>query len=124
MTEESLRQGTLIKQELDRITRAKHDIMVYRHEKLELDIAVRKTEEHCSSTLTPARHFTLYSDSPLCIAIEAALEGMREELQDQLDNLDNNMAPKGIMSQDYADFHPIARTSWWEKAFRWRKPRL
>lgn len=124
MTEESLKQGVLIKQELDRITEVKHDIMVYLHEKIELDIAVRKTLEHCSvSPELPARHFTLYSDSPLCIAIEAALEGMREELQDHLDNLDNNMVPKGVMRQDYADFHPIARTSWYEKAFRWVKPK-
>lgn len=118
MTEESLRQANLIKQELDRITEAKHSIMAYRNERIELDVTVKKGLMHYAAE-DSTRHYTLYSDSPLFIAIASALEGMREELQDQLDNLDVNMKSKG--GHSYEDSHPIAKTSWWKKAFRWKK---
>ena len=123
MTNESLEQANRIKKALDEVTKAKHAIMVYHNHRLELDVTVKKGLMHFIAEDDTTRHFTLWSDSPLFVAIAAAIEGMREELQDQLDHLDSNMKPKSCMQETYEDYHPIAKTSWWQKAFRWAKPK-
>ena len=123
MTEEALEQANRIKRTLDELTDAKHAIMAYHNERLELEVTVKKGLMHFNADDEKTRHYTLWSDSPLFVAIAAALEGMREELQDQLDSLDSNMKPKSCMQETYEDYHPIAKTSWWKKAFRWVKPK-
>ena len=123
MTKEALEQGNRIQKTLDELTKAKHAFMAYQNERLELEVTVKKGLMNFAADDLTERHYTLWSDSPLFVAIAAALEGMREELQDQLDNLDCNMKPKDVMRQDYGDYHPIAKTSWWQKAFRWAKPK-
>lgn len=42
MTEEALEQGKRIQAELERITDAKHAVMTYRNERLELEVKVTK----------------------------------------------------------------------------------
>jgi len=121
MTEESLKQANLIKQELDRLTKVKHEVQTYLNERLELDITIKKGLMNFNASEDTTRHYTLSYDHPLCIAVEAAIEGMREELQDQLDNLDSNMESKFLRT--FEDNHPLARTSWWDKALRWCKPK-
>ena len=117
MTQESLEQANRIKHALEEITEAKHDIMTYHNERLELEVIVKKglMNYHAEEK----RRFTLWSDSPLFVAIAAAIEGMREELVEQLENLDSNMKKKSVLEQSYEDYHPIAKTSWWKKAFSW-----
>lgn len=123
MTEEALKQANRIQKALKEVTDAKHAFMAYHNERLELDITVKKGLMHYAANDHDVKHFTLWSDSSLFVAIAAALEGMREELQDQLDNLDGNMKPKSCMQETYEDYYPIAKTSWWQKAFRWAKPK-
>lgn len=117
MTEEALEQGKKIQAELERITEAKHAVMTYRNERLELEVKVTKGLMNYTADESTTRKFTLRSDSPLFVAIAASLEGMREELQDQLDNLDCNSKANLCT---YEECHPIAKTSWWKKAFRWK----
>jgi hypothetical protein len=119
MTEAALEQAKRIQQALKDVTDAKHANMAYHNERLELEVTVKKGLMHFVADDEKTRHYTLWSDSPLFVAIAAAIEGMREELQEQLDNLDGNMKPK----ETYEDYHPIAKTSWWQKAFRWAKPK-
>ncbi len=119
MTEESLKQANAIKDELDRITRVKRDIMCYHNERIELDITWKKGLMHFNASEDSKRHYTLYSDDPLMIAIEAALEGMREELQEKLDHLDSNIKERPIEAKKFEAYHPISQTSWWKKAFSW-----
>jgi hypothetical protein len=123
MTQEALEQAKRIQQALKDVTDAKHAIMAYHNERLELEVTVKKGLMHFVADDEKTRRYTLWSDSPLFVAIAAAIEGMREELQEQLDNLDGNMKPKSCMQQTYEDFHPIAKTTWWQKAFRWAKPK-
>lgn len=123
MTQESLEQATRIKKALDKVTEAKHAIMVYHDERLELEVTVKKGLMHFIAEDDTTRHFTLWSDSPLFVAIAASLEGMREELQDQLNHLDSDLKPKLFTEKYFEDYHPIAKTSWWQKAFRWAKPK-
>ena len=123
MTKEALEQANRIQKTLDELTKAKHAFMAYQNERLELEVTVKKGLMNFAANDLTERHYTLWSDDPLFVAIAAALEGMREELQEQLDNLDCNMKPKDVMRQDYDDYHPIAKTSWWQKAFRWAKPK-
>lgn len=123
MTKEALEQANRIQRDLERVTQAKHDIMAYHNERVELDITVKKGLMNFVADERSERHYTLWSDSPLFVAIAAAIEGMREELQEQLDNLDSNLEPKPCLQQTYEDYHPIAKTSWWQKAFRWAKPK-
>lgn len=123
MTEAALEQAKRIQQALKDVTDAKHAIMAYHNERLELEVTVKKGLMHFVADDEKTRHYTLWSDSPLFVAIAAAIEGMREELQEQLDNLDGNMKPKPCMQETYEDYHPIAKTSWWQKAFRWAKPK-
>ena len=123
MTKEALKQANRIQKALEEVTRTKHDIMVYHNERMELYVTVKKGLMNYSPNENDTKHYTLRSDSPLFVAIAAAIEGMREELQDQLDNLDGNMKAKSCMQETYEDYHPIAKTSWWQKAFRWAKPK-
>ena len=88
MTEEALEQGKRIQAELERITEAKRAIMTYMHERLELEVKVAKGLKNCAVYESSIRKFTLRSDDPLFVAIASSLEGMREELQEQLDKLD------------------------------------
>lgn len=123
MTNESLEQANRIKKALDEVTEAKHAIMVYHNERLELEVTVKKGLMHFIAEDDTTRHFTLWSDSPLFVAIAASLEDMREELQDQLNHLDSDLKPKSFTEKCFEDCHPIAKTSWWQKAFRWAKPK-
>ena len=123
MTNESLEQANRIKKALDEVTEAKQAIMVYHNQRLELDVTVKKGLMHFIAEDNTTRHFTLWSDSPLFVAIAASLEGMREELQDQFDQLNSDLKPKSFTEQCSEDIHPIAKTSWWQKAFRWAKPK-
>lgn len=123
MTQEALEQAKRIEQALKDATDAKRAIMVYNRDRMELEITVKKGLMHFNVDDEKTRHYTLWSDSPLFVAIAAALEGIREELQEQLDNLDSNIEPKPFGHDCYEDSHPIAKTSWWEKAFRWAKPK-
>ena len=118
MTEEALEQGKRIQAELERITETKRAIMTYMHERLELEVKVAKGLKNCAVYESSIRKFTLRSDDPLFVAIASSLEGMREELQDQLDKLDCNSKAD---LHTYEECHPIAKTSWWKKAFRWNK---
>ena len=47
MTNESLEQANRIKKALDEVTEAKHAIMVYHNQRLELDVTVKK--DSCTS---------------------------------------------------------------------------
>ena len=123
MTNESLEQANRIKKALDEVTEAKQDIMVYHNQRLELDVTVKKGLMHFIAVDDTTRHFTLWSDSPLFVAIAASLEGMREKLQDQFDQLNSDLKPKSFMEQCSEDVSPIVKTSWWQKAFRWAKPK-
>lgn len=118
MTEDALEQGTRIKSELERITDAKQAIMAYSNERVELEITATKGLMNFNADESTKRKFTLRTESPLFIAIAAALEGMREELQEQLANLDSNSE---VEHKDYEYYHPIVKTSWFKKAFRWAK---
>lgn len=95
MTEEALEQGKRIQAELERITDAKYAVMTltYRNERLELEVKVTKGLMNYTADESTTRKFTLRSDSPLFVTIAASLEGMREELQDQLDNLNLRRMP-------------------------------
>lgn len=125
MTEEALEQGKRIQAELERITEAKRAIMTYMHERLEPEVKVAKGLKNCAVYESSIRKSTLRSDDPLFVAIASSLEGireelqdLREELQDQLDKLDCNSKAD---LHTYEECHPIAKTSWWKKAFRWNK---
>lgn len=122
MTKEALEQANRIQKALDEATKAKHAIMAYHNERIELEVTVKKGLMHFKAEDKTER-YTLWSDSSLFVAIAAAIEGIREELQEQLDNLDSNLKPKPYMQETYEDYHPIAKTSWWQKAFRWAKPK-
>ena len=80
MTEEALEQGKRIQVELERITEAKHAVMTYRNERLELEVKVTKGLMNYTADESTTRKFTLRSDSPLFVAIAASLEGMREPM--------------------------------------------
>ena len=41
MTKEALEQANRIQRDLERVTQAKHDIMAYHNERVELDITVK-----------------------------------------------------------------------------------
>lgn len=116
MTEKVLAQANRIKNDLDLVTQAKRDIMIYQHGRLELDIKIKKGVLNLPVNESTTRHFTVYSHSPLFIAIASALEGMSEELIDQLDKLDSNKEPENVV-------HPITKTSWFKKAFSWAIPK-
>ena len=116
MTEKVLVQANRIKNDLDLVTQAKRDIMTYHNERLELDVKIKKGLMNLNADDSTTRHFTVYSHSPLFIAIASALEGMREELIDQLDKLDSNKEPENVV-------HPITKTSWFKKAFSWAIPK-
>lgn len=109
MNEKTLEQANRIKQDLERITQTKRDIMTYLNERLELDITVKKGLMHFNADKDSIRHYTLFSDSPLFVAIASALEGMREELINQFNALDSNTV----------DTNPIEKSSWFNKAFSW-----
>lgn len=121
MTEAALEEAKRIQAELERITDAKRALMVYQHERLELEVTAVKGLMSYNADESTKKKFVLYTYSPLFVAIAAALEGMREELQEQLANLDSNKPETPVLERDYGYFHPIAKTSWWDKAFRWRK---
>ena len=117
MTKEALEQGNRIQADLNRIAEAKRSIMAYSNERIELEIKVVKGLMNFDPDESTEKHFTLWSDSPLFIAIAAALEGMREELQEQLDNLSSDVKDSSAF-KGYEDNHPIAKTSWFKKVFR------
>jgi hypothetical protein len=121
MTEAALEEAKRIQAELERITEAKEAIMAYQSTRVELEVTAVKGLMHFNADEETKKKFVLWSDSPLFVAIAAALEGMREELQEQIANLDSNKPETPVMERDYGYFHPIAKTSWWKKAFRWRK---
>ena len=112
MNEKTLEQANRIKQDLERITQTKRDIMTYLNERLELDITVKKGLMHFNADKDSIRHYTLFSDSPLFVAIASALEGMREELINQFNALDSNTVEE-------RNTNPIEKTSWFNKAFSW-----
>ena len=115
MTKEALEQANRIQHALEEVTQTKHDIMVYINERMELDITIKKGLMNYLPDDHKTRHYTLSSDSPLFVAIAGAIEDMREELQEQLDNLDCNTKAE--------PYKPITKTSWYDKAFRWVKPK-
>lgn len=121
MTEAALEEAKSIQAELERITEAKEAIMAYQSTRVELEVTAVKGLISYNADESTKKKFVLYTDSPLFVAIAAALEGMREELQEQFANLDSNKQETPVEERDYGHFHPIARTSWWKKAFRWRK---
>ena len=100
MTEAAFEEAKRIRAELERITEAKEAIMAYQSTRVELEVTAVKGLMHFNAD---------------------ELEGMREELQEQLANLDSNKPETPVTQRDYGYFHPIAKTSWWKKAFRWRK---
>jgi hypothetical protein len=116
MTNEALEQANRIQRTLDEVTQTKRDIMVYLNERMELDITIKKGLMNFLPDERTTRHYTLRSDSPLFVAIAGAIEDMREELQEQLTNLDCNTKAE--------PYKPIAKTSWYDKAFRWAKPKI
>ena len=116
MTNEALEQANRIQRALEEVTQTKRDIMVYLNQRMELDITIKKGLMNFLPDERTTRHYTLHSDSPLFIAIAGAIEDMREELQEQLTNLDCNTKAEPCK--------PIAKTSWYDKAFRWAKPKI
>ena len=117
MTAESLKQGKLIQDALEKVTQAKRNLTAYINERVDLEITTKKGLLGYKADERTTQHFTLHCGDPLLVAITAALEGMREELQEQFDNLDSDLEP-----QKYAE-DPITKTSWWHKAYRWIKPK-
>lgn len=59
MNEKTLEQANRIKQDLEKITKTKRDIMTYLNERLELDITVKKGLMHFNTDKDSVRHYTL-----------------------------------------------------------------
>ena len=121
MTETELQIANKIQQTLKEVTEAKHAIMAYHNERVELDITLKKGLLNYATDDNTTKHYTLRSYDPLFVAIAATLEGIREELQEQFDNIGRGKSK--CYTEKNQGVHPIAKTSWWQKAFRWSKPK-
>lgn len=116
MTEESLIKGQKIRQRIKQIEEIKSSITPYLRERVELEVTYKKGLMSYNADEDSKHQYTLYSDSPLFIAIASCLSDMITDLQRQFDELDS--CSQQSSTNDSSDNNePLAKTSWWRKVW-------
>jgi len=92
MTKEAVEQGNKIIRKIEEIDEIIHSIKPYQNEYIEITISKGLNNYNPDKKY----NYKLYSDSPFWVAIGAALEDMKSDLQLQLHNLkeDTKEEPK------------------------------
>jgi len=103
MTKEALEEGNKISGDLESLKSLMRDIRPYLGQ--ETYITIRTSKDNYE------RKYTLTCNSPLYVAIEYALQGMKEELEKKF---------KALKSDSDIEYHtrPIERTSFWSKVWK------
>lgn len=103
MTKEALEEGNKISRDLESLKSLMRDIRPYLGQ--ETYITIRTNKDNYE------RKYTLTCNSPLYVAIEYALQGMKEELEKKFQELKSNSD---------IEYHtrPIERTSFWSKVWK------
>ncbi len=105
MTKEAIKQGQAIQSRIKEINDVLCDIRPYLHNDIEIDIQ-KKVLDYNGEKL----HYRLSSASPLWLAIGSELEDMKQELQNQFDELDCNSKEKPS--------EPMVKTKAWWKVWK------